>query len=524
MKRLSLLLALALAAPAYAAFDSSEYRQNTYGAPTHYCDLTLAVSPDAGDGTLGNPWNSSRCMSQPVAGNVVGILPVGSGTPVDLAAPNSANTPAFTPANSGTLSGSTCTANIVYVTKYAAVALDYSTITTNQNRSELRHAGTDDAADVVGTGGPVYGVHTKNCVIFDGFFVDMAQIGFRNDSGIIRAQDSTGIQFRNFVIKGKTVDCDSNCVLYRPHNALNTVLSNFKVKDFVNAPTVTGIGDDLNQLGYFSDQYGDRNVTIEHFDIENTGGGIFLKGTTPGPVFNYGTIQYGVIHNNYNCLRFNDLHNTELTTVRNVLCYDIYTDSTSPGTASGEAIAFDSISTAGRNITIDHVTVAKVQTSDINVQGGLIITDLGLASGSNGVTFTNNVFDLNNGSNGHMVLLLTTLPQSMNYNCYTKNGGTESYVYNGTQYNTLGTWQAAISSRDANSVEVASVGFTDRAGDNYRITSGSCATGSSTGGEMGAYGGTTETIGIDIAAASSTTTTGTVISGGVRFIGSVRIQ
>lgn len=479
-----------LCAPVYAAVDLSDYRTATYGAPTHYCDMTLSIAAPSGTGTLGDPWNATRCMTQPVAGNVVGILPVGAGTPVTLADSGAYNVPSFNPTNEGTFSGGSCSSKIVYVAKYAAVSLTYATITSNQNRTELRGYGTDDDADFVGTGQPVYGAYQRDCIVFDGFFVDMAQMGFHNDSGVIRAQDASGVEFRNFVIKGATFDCDSNCVLWRPHNVTNTVLSNFMVKDFLNAPT-SNAGrdtDNLNQLGFFSDGYGEQNSTYEHFDLENTGGGIFLKGTTPGPVYNYATIQYGIIHNNYNCLRFNDLDGTGVTTVRHVLCYDIYTDSSGVGTASGEGITFDSISTAGRNITIDHVTVAKLQTSDINANGGLIVQDNGLASGSNAVTFTNNVWDLNNGSNAHQILLLSQLPQTMNYNCYTKNGGTESYVYNGTQYNSFASWQAAISSRDANSVEVASVGFTDRTNDNYHITSGSCATGSSTGGEMGAYG------------------------------------
>jgi len=521
MSLVLLIILLVLASPLHAAVDLGEYRTATYGAPDHYCDLTLSIASPSGTGTLGDPWNLTRCQTEPVDGDVIGILPVGAGTPVALAAPSSTQTPAFQPTNQGTWNGSTCTSKIVWVTKYPAISMTYSSITTNQNRSEFRHAGTDDAADFWGTGGPMFGPNTRNCTVYDGFFIDMAQMGFREDAGVLHPYDSNGTEFRNFVIKGETTDTDSNAVIYRPHNTINTVLSNFKVKDFVNAPT-SNAGrdtDNINQLGYFSDTYGDRNVTIEHFELDNTGGGVFLKGTTPGPQFNYGTIQYGIIHNNYNCLRFNDLHGSSTTIVRNILCYDLYTDSTSPGLAAGEAITFDSISTAGRNIDLSYITVAKVQTTDINVGGGFLVTDLGIGSG---VTFTNNVIDLNNGSNGHQVLLLTSLPATMNYNCYTKNGGTESYVYNGTQYNSFASWQAAISGRDANSVEVASVGFTNRAGDNFRITSGSCATGSSTGGEMGAYGGTSETIGPDIAAAGATSSS--TVSGGVTFSGSVRIQ
>ncbi len=480
------------------AFDTSDYRQNTYGStPDYYCDCTRSLA-SSGAGTLGDPYNLNQAMGVP-GGSLVWFLPVGSGTPVQLTGPSTSGyseIPAFQPTNSGTSGNKT-----VFVTKYAAVTLDRATIASNQNRTELRHNGTATVAagpTETGTGGAIYGAHTKNHIVYDGFFTDMAQCQIRSDAGHLAAQACTGIEFRNFVVKGTTTNCQSNAIIYRPENAVGTVLSNFRAYDFSNDPT----GSDVPQAGLFSDQYGDQNFLIEHFDIDNIDMGIFLKGTSSGPVFNYGTIQYGIVRNSSSFVRFNDLDATNLTTVQYCLFYNSI--GARPKALSPDGIVFDVISSAPRNLTIDHCTVAKIDSTDINLNAALYY-DPGAFSFGSGVTITNNLFDMDAGSNGHMVAFSTSLPSSMNYNGYYKNGSTESYVYSGSQHNTFGDWDAAVGSLENNSTELSSGPFTDRANDDYTLAVGHAArTASSTGGQLGCYA-TSETIGVMTAAAASGT-------------------
>lgn len=495
---------LLMASHAQAAADMSEYRTATYGSPTHYCDPTRSLS-DNGTGTLVNAWNLTQCASQPVAGNVVGMLP---GQSVALAAPGSRLTPAFRPTNSGSWSGSACTSTITYVTKYPAISLDYDTITSNANRTELRHAGTDDVGVSEGSGGSVYGAPSGiNCITFDGIFVDMAQNGFHLDSGIIAAWSASGITFKNFVIKGKDTNADTNATLIRTDAATTITFDNYYIAGHHN----TG-----SQVGETSIHYGSQNIVHRHFHLKNVDRGLFLKGTTTGPVFNYGTFQYGIIEDVSSCIAFNDLHATELTLVQYVLCKP---EPVLAAVGNG-GIIFDSISTAARNVTIDHVTVAKLDATSINTGAALEVQDLGLGSG---VTFTNNLFDNNSGTYGHQVLLLSQLPATMNYNGYYKNGSTESYVFNGTQYNSFASWQGAISSRDANSVELSSTPFNDRAGNDFTINTGHAAyTASSTGAQLGAYGGS-EVLGPDTSAAT-TSTSSVSTSGGVTLSRGVELR
>lgn len=474
-----------------SGFDSSEYRQNTYGAPDYYCDCTRSLASN-GTGALGDPWNLEQAMANAVAGDVVGFLPVGAGTPVDMDAPSASGyseIPAFQPANSGT--GTANGNRIIFVTKYAATALTKATIGSNQNRTELRHAGTAAVASgpsESGTGGACYGAHTRNYITYDGFYVDMAEAEIRSDAGVLAAQACTGIHFRNFVIKGTTTNCQSNAIIYRPEEAVDTVLSNFRAYDFSNDP----VNSDTPQSGLFSDQYGDRNFMIEHFEIDNIDMGIFLKGSGFSGNLNYGTIQYGIISNSASFCRFNALHATETTTVQHVLMYNSTGDR--PKSISPDGIVFDVIGAGQlRNLTIDHCTIAKIDGTDANCNGALNTEDNTISSG---VVITNSIFDIDNGSFGNQISFLTTLPDTLNYNFYYKNGGTETYVYNGSSYNTFANWQAAISGRDANSAEGASSPFNDRTNDDYTINTGHAAyTMSSTSGQVGCYA-TSETIGV----------------------------
>jgi len=507
MRVLAVLMVVLWGSQAYAATDLSEYRSTTYGPPDHYCNPTRSLA-SSGAGTSGDPWNMTQCMTQPVAGEVIGVM---AGVSVDLTAPNSFNTPAFNPTNSGT-SGNP----IVYVAQWAAIGL--SGVETNALRTELRHAGTraTTTADVeTGTGGAMYGSYQRNYITYDGFYVDMAEAQIKGDSGLITARFCTGVRFLNFVIKGTQTNLQSNPIIYRPQDAVDTVLSNFRAYDFTNDTT----GSSVPQAALFSDQYGDQNFIIEKGEIYNTQRGIFLKGSgSPsfGDQLNYGTIRYMIVHDVRSCYQFNALSTTQTTTLQYSLCYNVALEGQGDG-----GVVLSSETTPARNLTIDHVTVAKVDANSNNTNGGLITRGNQLASGSNGVTITNNIVDGNNGVFGYQVYLPgANAPQTFNYNGYYRNGGTELFYHNGAESDTIAEWRTSTG-KEANSTFLGSSPFTNRTANVYTITGGHAAlTASSTGGEIGAYGGSVDP-GPDTTT-SSTRTTGA--SGGITFSGSVRIQ
>jgi hypothetical protein len=472
---LILMMVGVFARPALAAFDPSEYRANTYGPPTHYCDPTRPLS-SAGAGTLANPWNLDQAMRLAVAGNVVGILP---GVSVRLPSTNNDNIATFRPYNSGTAS-----ARIVYVSRFAAVAL--ADVANNPNRTQLRHDGVRavaTGASETGSGSAIMGSYNTNYVTFDGFFIDMVEAQPKSDGGVIRAENSRGTHFRNFEIKGTRTNMGTNPVLYRPNNAQDTVLSNFRVYDFSNDTS----NSNTPQRGLFSDQYGDQNFLIEHFEIRNTERGIFLKGTYNG-TFNYGTIRYGIVSNVVECFRFNDLDPVNVTRLEYSLCHDVI-----PG-GIGTGVSLSAETSSPRNILVHHVTVARMQSADL-INGGLYAR----RGMDVNVQFRDNLIELDNGPYGHGVAMaeISTMPAMLDYNGYYKNGSTVTFAFNNVEYNNINTWRS-VTGRDQNSQVLTSSPFVDRVNRNFRIAAGHPAmTMSSSGGQLGAYGGP-EVPGVDL--------------------------
>lgn len=486
-------------------FDPSDYRQNTYGAtPDYYCDCTRSLA-SSGAGTLGDPYNLNQAMGVP-GGSLVWFLPISecaNSTPVQLAAPASSNTPAFQPTNNGTSGNPT-----VFVTKYAASYLTWllgkASVGSSTSRTELRHAGAAATIDAGGaggvsdTGGPIIGSNGVDYIILDGFYFDMAQCEIREDSGVIRTQDCTGVEARNFAIKGKTVGVASNCVIYRPGGTINDVLSNFYAWGFHNSGTAGGNNTSTPQPALFSDQYGSQNFTIEHFDIDDFDRGIFCKGAAAfdrPTELNYGTIQYGKISSTSYPFAFNAM-GTTVTNVRYCLAHTTYEQIGGLIQFAGDGISFDTISAGQqRNVHFDHVTIAKVVNA-INTAGAFYVdTDNGLNANPNGVKLTNSIIDINSGSFVYNIIVPNTNhPELCDYNYYTKNGSSVIFSRNGSD-RTFTQWKSDTS-YDTHSQEGSSSPFTDRAADDYTINSGHAAyTMDDSGGQIGCYGGA-ESVGV----------------------------
>lgn len=455
-----------------SSFDTTEYRQNTYGAPTHYCDPTLSVASPSGAGTIGDPWNLTRAMANAVAGNVVGLFP---GVGVDITTTADTQTPALNPVNDGTVNS-----RIVFVTKYAAVAL--ANVATNALRTELRHSGAPE----VGTGGngcAMIGSNGASYITWDGPFIDMAEAQPKGDSGVIRLQSCTGVHLRNFEIKGTHTDMATNPVIYRPGGPVDSILHNFRCYDFIND------GPNATQAALFSDQYADTNVLLEHFDLNNTQRGIFFKGEI-GPVRNYGTVRYGIVRNVSIGFMFDFLDAVNHTYLHNCLAYNI----------SMFGIHMKSQTKVTENITVHHNTVAKFNGGG-DEQGAMGNEGQGIADGGGNVHWRDNLIDADSGgSDRDMWWYNTTVqtpgtPATMNYNFYYKGGDAPEFQLVTTEHASFSAWQAAIqalgsdSNLEAQSGVLSSNPFVDRTNNDFRISGGHQAkTASSTGGEIGAYG------------------------------------
>lgn len=457
------------------AFDPSEYRQNTYGPPNHYCAPARSLTSN-GTGTLNDPWNLTQCQTEPVAGDVVGLLP-GVGT---IQATNDDQIIAFQPRRSGTVNN-----RIIYVTRYAAVALQ--NVANNPNRTEIRHNGLPEANQPgSGTGGPLYGSNSQSYITFDGLFSDMAYARIHEDSGLIRIENATGIHVRNFVVKGTAEHVWSNAVIYRPQAARDTVLSNFRAYDFTNS-------SDFGQPSLFSAAYGDENFLIEHFEIINVGKGIFTKSEHPTTGqwthMNYGTIRYGVIANGIAGMRFGSTHPSHFLDVHHVLIHS----------HSDNGIVWSNENSGDRrNVRLDYMTIVGGPSGG-NQYGGIYIkSDTG-----SGNRIENSIIDA--------PVAYNLLTEETNFADFIANRNvysgpsTPDFFLNSTGITSLAAWRS-VSGQDANS-QFANTSsndiFVNRNGGNFRVSPGHAAlSASSTGGQVGAYAGS-EIVGVDIAGANT---------------------
>ncbi len=472
------------------AFDSSEYRQNTYGAPDYYCDPARSLASN-GTGTLGDPWNLNQAMTNPVAGDVVGFLP-GVGT---IAATDSDQVIAFQPTHSGTVNN-----RIVYVTKYAAVALGATPadVAANANRTEMRHDGTAETnLQGSGTGGPLYGSSIGfDYITYDGFFTDMAYAHIHEDSGVIRVERCTGVHFKNFVVKGTAEQVWSNAMVYRANGSTDTVLSNFMVHDFTNT-------SDFGQGSAFCASYGDENFIMEHFDIKNVGKGIYMKGpypTTPGTEthWNNGIIRYGKVYDGTAGFRFGSVDATTFVDVHHVLTY---------GNTDTGVVFSNELGTYRRNVRMDHMTVVG-GSAGANQYGAFYLK----ADTGQGNRIENSIVDCRVGAGYNFFSEETNASFAAdfvtNYNGFSRNSADLANYQDTTDYTTIAGWRTA-SSNDANSAfynVTSSDIFNNRASNDYTIAAGHAAlTADSAGGQIGAYEGG-HVIGVDTEAASTPST------------------
>jgi len=455
-----------------SSFDASEYRQVTYGPPTHYCDPAKTTN---GAGTFGDPWQPSQAMSAAVAGNVVGWI---AGVTASMARSTDTQTPTLNPANSGT-SGS----RIVHVTRYAAVALD--TPPSNALRTQLRHDGvgvvSDGPSSESGNGASMFGSLSRNYITWDGFYVDIDEAEIASDTGCISIRECTGVHVRNFYIKSKELTCNSNAVVYRPNNCIGTVLHNGVIENHTNVPPGT-------QAGIASDQYADQGYLIEYITVRDSDVGFYTKGA-PGGVFNYGTMQYLKLHGMDIGLVSHawDTNPANLQIFHHCLIYDYLSVGFIIGTNHPTA----------ENVLVHHLTVANGTATGGGALGPIYIRTATTAFAN--FTIRDSIFDWANASAGRAVeggdYDGTTFP-TMDYNRYYRVGAGVTWTMDVSTLTTIAQWRTALGggSQESHSDTLGSDPFTSRASDDYTIAAGSSAllTADSSGGELGCFEGSIE--------------------------------
>jgi len=359
-----------------------------------------------------------------------------------------------------------------------------SNVATNALRTQLRH----DAVGVVssgpssetGNGASMYGSEFRNYITWDGFYVDVDSAEIASDTGVISIRECTGVHVRNFYVKSKALTCNTNAVVYRPNNCVDTVLHNGIIEDHSNVPP--GL-----QPGLASDQYGDRNYTIEYITVRNTTRGFYTKGEVSGQG-NYGVMRYIVTHGCDLGFGINAWNTTpgNVQLFHHCLVYDYDSVGFMIGTNHPTA----------ENTLIHHCTVANGFASGGGATGAIYIKAATTAFVPGTFNIRDNIFDWANASAGRAweggEYTGTTFP-TVNYNRYYRVGASVSWTMGASTPTTMAQWRTALGggSQELNSDTLGSDPFTSRATDDYTIAPASAAllTADSAGGELGCFEG-----------------------------------
>ena len=119
--------------------------------------------------------------------------------------------------------------------------------------------------------GPVIGSSSRNYIVWDGFYIDEANVLTDPDTGPVTVLGATGVQLLNLEIKGKNVTWGDNHNGIRVEQSNYVTVGNCKIYDISEGGTYG-----MNSAGIMA--YDTGYSTFENNEIYNCGSGIWLKG------------------------------------------------------------------------------------------------------------------------------------------------------------------------------------------------------------------------------------------------------
>jgi hypothetical protein len=141
--------------------------------------------------------------------------------------------------------------------------------------------------------GPVIGANTRDYIIWDGFYIDEANINVRADTGPVTVYGSNNVTIQNLEIDGHAVSFDPTTENHngiRVENSNHTRLYNNLIYDI----RVSGHSGHHNHAGIML--YDANDTIIEHNEIRGSGAGIFVKGLHSGHTQARNILRYNLIH------------------------------------------------------------------------------------------------------------------------------------------------------------------------------------------------------------------------------------
>ena len=135
-------------------------------------------------------------------------------------------------------------------------------------------------------GEPIVGTYRRSHIVWDGFYIDENNVNTKADTGPVVVWESNNVAIQNFTVTGATVNWGDN------HNAIRIEYSTDSLIRNNRLSNNRGAANSYNGSAIML--YNSGGILIEHNEIWDSEGGIFIKG---GPADNYEvTVRYNLLH------------------------------------------------------------------------------------------------------------------------------------------------------------------------------------------------------------------------------------
>ncbi|WP_156762728.1 right-handed parallel beta-helix repeat-containing protein [Woeseia oceani] len=138
-------------------------------------------------------------------------------------------------------------------------------------------------------GEPIIGTLNRQYIVWDGFYIDEINVDTKADTGPVVVWGSSNITIQNLTVRGKTVNWGDN------HSAIRIEYSTDSLIRSNHLFENRGASNQYNGSAIIL--YDSSGIVMEHNEIHDSQGGIFIKGAYGGTANHRITVRYNLLYN-----------------------------------------------------------------------------------------------------------------------------------------------------------------------------------------------------------------------------------
>jgi len=298
-------------------------------------------------------------------------------------------------------------------------------------------------------GEPIIGTYERRYIVWDGFYIDEINVDTKADTGPVVVWQSDNVAIQNLTVRGKTVNWGDN------HNAIRI---EYSTDSLIRNNRLSNVRGGANQYnGSAIMLYDSSRIIIEHNEISDSQGGIFIKGA------------YGATANHEITVRYNLLYDLSVGITHGIV--------NSAGRAFGARTYQNVIHDSGSAIIFIGYNGSSPANIDV-VNNTLYNNNYGFylkpdTSGYRDIVFCNNIVRMGNfGIQGEDISDVSNTDFSHNLYSGVSTHSRISYTNH-----SFASWQSNFSQDRVGSIEADPM-FENASAVDFRLSNGSPATGS----------------------------------------------